>query len=154
MMAKHWFLVTLLGIALGLLFFYAQYKLYQRLPSFSTAKRHIARFLMRSKPFAKLFSKVLSALRISGAGDKRRGYDMVNTRRRRSSSGSNDLPSSSAFSSPPLRSWGSSRSTSPEAMMMADLEKDEANVVTINDFDYNDEGKSLMRPRSRNDDLV
>lgn len=152
MMGKHWFLVTLLGIALGLLFFYAQYKLFQLLPSFATAKRHTVRFLMRSKPLAKLFSKVFSALGINGAGDKRRGYDMINTRRR--SSAPDEAPSSSAFSSSPLRSWGSSRSTSPEAVMMADLEKDGANVVTINDFDYNDEGKSLMRPRSRNDDLV
>lgn len=145
MMGRHWFLVTLLGIALGLLFFYAQYKLYQLLPSLGTVKRRVARFIMRYKLFAKLFPAL-------GTISRRRDYDLLQTRARRGSSSSDDMLSSS--SSPRLVSWGSSRSNSPEGHMMADLEKNDASIVSINDFDYNDEGKSLMRPRSRTEDIV
>ena len=154
-MGRHWFLMTILITAIVFLFFYLQYKLYQKI-SFTTinkyrrlAVRHAGRMIHGSG---------------SASGSRRRSRrHQYGRTRSRSNSPMLPLGGNGRQSPGSDRSWGSSRSTSPElygsdSVMLTD-HKDWAirvNETPVDEMDKlnESEGQLLARPKSRNEDLV
>lgn len=150
-MGKHWFLVTILITAVVLLFFYGQYKLYQKV-SFTTLnkyRRWAVRYVVINLP-----------------GGKRRGAGGHSYGRTRSRSSSPLVGEDRLSGNGDTRSWSPSDESGAgdfddDDMILGALDGKDSAAVHITDYEedrYNGpngvDGQLLARPRSRNDDLV